>query len=144
MKSALFILILAMAIAGPAQAWLLEQNAPNPFCNIPGEPGYSLTEFQFTLDAQGFVQLAVLSEDSLSVVRQLAGGLFDSGNYSISWNGTDTAGELLTPGDYPYTLEVHSEAGGDLLFSDMKTASIYCAVAAGEEDWSTVKPLYKD
>lgn len=144
MKSAYIVIILAAALALPAQAWNLQQNTPNPFCNIPGEPGYTTTSIQFELDQQGFVQLAVLSEDSLSVERQLLSGLLDAGFYDIVWDGALSGGELLPAGDYPYKLEVHSEAGGELLFTDIKLASIYCAVAANEEDWSTVKPLFRD
>lgn len=144
MKRALTLLSFAVLAAAPAGAWNLEQNAPNPFCNIPGEPNWSLTVIQFELDEDGLTQLSVLSEDSTTVVKSLVSGSMAAGLHEVLWDGTTNGAELLPAGDYPYRLEVYTVDGGTLLFEDMKVASIYCAVAAGEESWSGVKPRYRD
>ncbi len=149
MKRAHILSILAIAtaalFASPASGeWYLADNVPNPFCNIPGEPDYSITTFEYGLDQDGLVQLFVLSEDGETVVRALVSAFQPAGYHSIIWDGTDNSGELLPAGDYPFVLEVYVEAGGDLLYVADNVASIYCAVATEEASWSLVKVLYRD
>jgi len=142
--ASMLIILLACLSALPALAeWRLEQNVPNPFCNIPGEPDYTATLIAFELDTLGFVQLYVLSEDLGTVERTLVSGLMNAGYYEVLWDGDDNAGEPLPAGDYPFVLEVYNEAGGDLLFIDSHHANVYCAVPAQEDSWSKVKPRYR-
>jgi hypothetical protein len=138
----LIILIVGIGTLPAAADWRLEENSPNPFCNIPGEPNYSPTTISFELDVLGFVQLYVLSEDSNTVERTLVSGLMSAGFYEIVWVGDDSSGEPLGAGDYPYILEVFDEAGGDLLFNTSHHANVYCAVSSEEETWSLVKPRF--
>ncbi len=139
----LLIFLTACLAALPATAdWFLDENNPNPFCNIPGEPGYAPTTIAYELDTLGFVQLFVLSEDSSTVVRTLVSGLETAGFHEIVWTGDDNAGEPLPAGDYPYALEVYDEAGGDLLFFGSHNANVYCSVSAEMESWSKIKPRF--
>jgi hypothetical protein len=73
---------------------------PNPFT--------SATTLRFALSAAGPVRVCVHDVRGRQVAV-LADGGYEAGEYAVTWNGTDEAGESLSPGLYFVALE----AGGD-------------------------------
>ncbi|MFQ5769952.1 MAG: T9SS type A sorting domain-containing protein, partial [bacterium] len=82
----------------------LVQNYPNPF-----NPE---TTIEFTLKEAGNVNLSIYNLLS-QLVCTLVSGHRETGNYSVMWNGRDTAGRLVASGIYIYRLEING-------FTDMK------------------------
>jgi len=73
----------------------LVQNYPNPFNPV--------TEIQFTLAHTGRIELAVFDLNGI-LVKTLHSGILPAGEYSKTWNGTDSRGTLLSSGTYFYKL----------------------------------------
>ena len=82
----------------PPAAWAaLAPNAPNPFARS--------TLITFTL-ARDCVALLEVFDMGGRRVDLLVEGRLDAGRHSVSWNGTDTAGQHLPAGVYSYRLTV--------------------------------------
>ena len=83
------------------RAFGLKQNYPNPF-NPSTTIAYSIPE-----GYTGSVSLRVYDIRG-SLVRTLVEGTMAEGNYSVSWDGKDRSGRVVSSGIYFYRLE----AGG--------------------------------
>jgi hypothetical protein len=68
-------------------------NYPNPF--------YGQTTFEFSMENKANVTLTIY-DISGKEITQLINKEFDSGKYEISWDGTNSKGEILNPGVYLY------------------------------------------
>ena len=77
------------------QGFQLYQNYPNPF-----NPS---TVIEFDLKMEQEIQLEIFDIVGKKV-RHLAGGNFQSGNYSLTWDGKNDVGEVLPAGVYLYSL----------------------------------------
>ena len=75
---------------------VLHQNFPNPF-----NPE---TVIRFELSGREMITVTVHDILGREVARLLDGIRFDSGDYKLIWNGTDTGGSLVSPGVYFYRL----------------------------------------
>jgi len=123
----------------PLPEWRLSQNNPNPFCNKSTAPdiGYALAQ-------PSFVALNVWSPDTTYVVRSILNMYQSAGSYMVRWDGRDNSGELVTQGDYPYSLTAYEEEGGPILFEDMLVASVRCEPTSNEAaTWGRIKSLFK-
>ncbi len=123
----------------PPSTWLLQQNAPNPFCSATEVATFIL--FQSPQSAR--VELLVLSPDGNTTVRTLVDQILAAGYFTIPWDGKDSNGAALDPGFYPYRLTARNDAG-DLLFQDTKIADLSCAVSTSSVTWAVLKSLYRD
>jgi len=74
----------------------LFQNYPNPF-----NPH---TTIDFVLEHRSRVSLMVF-DVSGRLVKKLADGQFDPGSWSVTWDGTDNGGRLVSSGVYFYRLQ---------------------------------------
>ncbi|MFY9493099.1 MAG: FlgD immunoglobulin-like domain containing protein [Minisyncoccia bacterium] len=77
--------------------FILTQNYPNPF--------NSTTRISFTLSEMGNVLLSIYSLNG-QVVRTVAGGSFQPGNYTVVWDSRDNIGKSVASGLYFCRLEV--------------------------------------
>jgi hypothetical protein len=77
----------------------LHQNYPNPF-----NPE---TQIAFDLPQAGRVELTVYNVLGRRIVT-LAGGTFEAGSHSVSWDGRDESGTSVSSGVYFYRLETPS------------------------------------
>ena len=73
----------------------LNQNYPNPF-NMK-------TTILFNIDISGFISLEIYDFRGRKV-KNLIQKNFDSGEYSIIWNGENNQGDILPSGVYFYRL----------------------------------------
>jgi hypothetical protein len=80
----------------------LAQNYPNPF-----NPE---TNIRYALPHDGKVTLAVFDLTGRQVAL-LESGMQTAGEYTVRWNGRDSAGNRVTSGVYFYRLEATSPAG---------------------------------
>ena len=71
-------------------------NYPNPF--------YGQTTFEFSMESSANVTLTVY-DISGKEVTQLINNKYDSGKYEISWDATNSKGEILNPGVYLYVFK---------------------------------------
>ncbi|GEM_PF-948179 len=85
--------------------YVLEQNYPNPFSQIPRFAGNPSTEINFQLPAASDVKLVIYSLTG-QVVRELVNGVMPAGRHAITWNGRNHAGEAVAGGVYLYRLIV--------------------------------------
>ena len=74
----------------------LSPNFPNPF--------NPTTRINFTVPASGKVSIAIYNLLGQKV-NQLVNGAFQSGSYSVVWNGRDGNGQQLATGIYLYRME---------------------------------------
>jgi hypothetical protein len=74
----------------------LQQNYPNPF--------NATTSIQFSLNTSEDVTLSVYDILGRNV-NTLYSGTLAAGNHSITWNGTDESGDVVSTGVYFYRLE---------------------------------------
>lgn len=86
----------------PALRTLLAQNTPNPF-----NPS---TTIRFTLADGGDTELQVFDVRGNNIKRLVAGSLA-AGDHSVSWDGTDEAGQRVPSGIYFYRLRSGSYEG---------------------------------
>jgi len=77
------------------KAFALKQNYPNPF-----NPS---TEIAFSLEQASTINLTIFNVLGQKV-KVLADGSKQAGTHSLSWNGTDEMGALVSTGLYFYTL----------------------------------------
>ncbi|MBW7997052.1 MAG: T9SS type A sorting domain-containing protein [Candidatus Glassbacteria bacterium] len=76
----------------------LSPSAPNPF-----NPS---TEISYTVPEGGAVPVALKVFDSRGrLVRTLVKGIIEPGQYSVTWDGTDNSGRILSSGVYFYRME---------------------------------------
>ncbi len=80
--------------------FLLGENYPNPF--------NPQTTIRFSLLESATVELSIF-DVSGHLVRTLADGWLEAGNYSLRWNGTHQSGEPVSSGTYFYQLKNGSE-----------------------------------
>ncbi len=78
-------------------SFTLSQNYPNPF-----NPS---TTISYSLRQSGEVELSIFNALG-QTVRTLVNGTKTAGEYSLTWNGRDDAGRLLSSGPYFYRLRV--------------------------------------
>ena len=81
---------------GIPSEFALHENYPNPF-----NPETSIV---YDLPQSSHVVLAVYDLQGKGVVR-LADGLEDAGRHTVSWDGRDQRGRLLTSGVYVYRIQ---------------------------------------
>ncbi len=81
------------------QEYVLHQNYPNPF--------NPTTEIRFSLPSAGDVTLQVYNLLGQQV-RSLAGGFYEAGSHTLSWDGTNQAGQSVSSGVYFYRLQAGS------------------------------------
>lgn len=74
----------------------LYQNHPNPF--------NATTKIYFALSEQSLVRLEIFDIGG-RLVNTIIDGYYQAGNHSITWNGTNSSGEVLSSGVYLYKLE---------------------------------------
>ena len=77
----------------------LEQNYPNPF-----NPS---TEINFSLPLSSDVQLLIYDLHG-QLIKEVASGSMPPGNHTISWNGSNSAGNRVSSGIYFYYLKASS------------------------------------
>ena len=82
--------------SAPAK-YMLEQNYPNPF--------NPTTQIRFSIPASDFVALTIYDIVGREIAV-LANGDYQSGSYTIEWNGRNTAGTPAASGIYFYHLQV--------------------------------------
>jgi thermitase len=80
----------------PPTSFALLQNRPNPF-------GQS-TALRFDLPAPSHVRLEVFDMQGRRV-RRLADGPYEAGRWSVDWDGTGEAGQVIRSGVYLYRIE---------------------------------------
>jgi choice-of-anchor B domain-containing protein len=85
--------------SGPQSATTLDQNYPNPF--------NPMTTISFHIGTGSMVSLAIFDAAGARI-RALRTQYYESGPYSVTWDGRDDAGRLVASGVYFYRLE----AGG--------------------------------
>ncbi len=115
--------------------WCLDQNDPNPFCPETGG-----TEIRLAVEQSSHVLLQVLSPDSASVSRTLIDGLLAAGLHSVVWDGRNDGGFVLPTGVYPYRMVA---GGEEVIFEDIKMATIDCQTAIQPTSWSRIKSLWR-
>jgi subtilisin family serine protease len=84
-----------LASNAPLEGRLLAQNEPNPFA--------ASTDIRYTIPERNDLDLAVFDITGRRV-RTLVAGSVESGQYHVSWDGRDGAGERVAPGIYFYRL----------------------------------------
>ena len=77
----------------------LEQNYPNPF-----NPS---TEISFSLPFSSDVQLLIYDLHG-QLIKELVSGSMPPGNHTVSWNGSNSAGNRVSSGVYFYYLKASS------------------------------------
>lgn len=77
------------------EEFALKGNYPNPF--------NSHTIIEFSLNNPGYVNLEIFDIQGRKV-RDLVSDYYNSGNYSVSWNGCTSNGTLVSSGIYLYRL----------------------------------------
>jgi flagellar basal-body rod modification protein FlgD len=63
--------------------------------------GTSPVDLAFTVTSPGNVQLDVLDAEG-GVIRRLSTAVEEAGEYTVPWDGFDTAGQSVAPGTYHY------------------------------------------
>ena len=63
--------------------------------------GSSPVELDFQMQTAGSVRIDVLDANG-TVMRQLSSDSLEAGDYALTWDGRDSAGQLITPGVYHY------------------------------------------
>lgn len=84
-------------IPGQIQNFKLEQNYPNPF-NPSTKIDYSVSSYEK-------VQIQIFNSNG-ELLRTLINNDLGTGNYSVTWNGRDDNGNLVSSGIYYYQLQV--------------------------------------
>jgi len=82
------------------EVFALEQNYPNPFSSVPGNPA---TRIQYALPSSQFVSLKIYDLGGREVTT-LVHGLQNAGYQTVSWNGRDQAGRARASGVYLYKI----------------------------------------
>ena len=90
-------------LAGIPTSYALSQNYPNPF--------NPTTTINFALPEANNVVLTIYNALGQEV-RTLKTDYLNAGNYSVTWDGLDNAGNMITSGIYIYTM-----TAGDQHFS---------------------------
>jgi len=88
------------------ESFQLMQNYPNPFS--PGLNG--ATQIRYILNEAAPAELMIYNVQG-QLVRRLVQGSLSRGSHAVSWDGRDSAGQLLPSGTYFY----HLKAGSRLL-----------------------------
>jgi flagellar hook assembly protein FlgD len=120
---------------GPPPMWELRQNDPDPFC-----PGATSIVMELPMSAR--VQLVVLSEDAMQILRTLVDADLQAGVHSVIWNGRDAGGTVLEDGVYPYRMTA-TDAQMNILFQATRSATLVCLVGVEPSPWSRLKRLYR-
>jgi hypothetical protein len=90
------VLTMTPVVGNPPEPWVvLEQNRPNPF--------NPRTTIQFSLMRKGHVELAIFDLSGRKVTTLVTQDL-GSGDYTVTWDGTDQRGNVLPSGLYLYRL----------------------------------------
>jgi Zn-dependent metalloprotease len=82
----------------------LYANYPNPFTIGGGSNGSSATTIHYDLPAATTVSVSVYDLNG-RLIRRLQEGLQPAGQYSVTWNGNDILGNLVSSGFYFVVLE---------------------------------------
>jgi len=96
--------------------YVLEQNYPNPFSQIPRFAGNPSTKLSFALPEAGAVKLQIY--DLLGTeVKTLVNEHRNAGRYEIIWNGRNRAGELVAGGIYLYRLTIERNGAAPVVMT---------------------------
>ena len=88
------------AISAVPEAFTLEQNYPNPF-----NPSTTIT---FSLPKSEFVTLVIYNMRG-QMIKTLINSNLINGQHSVSWDGTNQAGEHVVSGTYIYSIKAGSQ-----------------------------------
>ena len=100
--------------------YVLEQNYPNPFSQIPRFAGNPTTEISFALPEAGTVKLQIY--DLLgNVVRTLVNDHRSAGLHEVIWNGRNGAGEAVAGGVYLYRLTIERNGAAPVVMTKKMT-----------------------
>jgi hypothetical protein len=83
------------SLPGTPTSYALSQNYPNPF--------NPTTSINFTLPEASNVALTIYNALGQEV-RTLKTDYLSAGNYSVTWDGLDNSGNMITSGVYIYTM----------------------------------------
>ena len=75
----------------------LKQNYPNPF--------NSMTSISYDLAKNGMVNLSIFDING-KIIKNLVNEFQNAGNYSLTWDVVNFAGEVVSAGLYLYVLQV--------------------------------------
>jgi hypothetical protein len=129
-----------VAFAQPPAAFVLQQNAPDPFCPGPGNGGS--TTIQFAMPQAANVVLAVWSPDGTTLVRTLVNGSLQAGYHSVTWDGLDEQGAPVVSGAYPYRLTARAPDTGLILFDETVVATVSCPVPGKRTTWGLLRSRF--
>lgn len=100
---------------------------PTPF-----NPASQSTLLRFTLNTSAYVTVTIFRADG-SVVKTLATNAFYSaGQKALTWNGTDTAGQLVNAGSYIFRVDATNGTSSDY------SVEIVTVVLAGQQSTAPV------
>jgi len=77
----------------------LEHNSPNPF-----KPGTGQTNIPFNLVTPVRISISIYNIFGQRL-KILADGVYQPGKHTVSWDGTNNAGEVVSSGVYFYQLD---------------------------------------
>ena len=98
--------------------YVLEQNYPNPFSQIPRFAGNPETEIAFALPEAGHVTVTLYSLTG-QVVKQLTDVTFAGGWHQVVWDGREASGAGVAGGIYFYQLTARG-ANGEVKFTQTR------------------------
>jgi len=87
---------------GKSDTWLM-QNQPNPFRTV--------TSIQYYVPTKEQVEISVF-DISEKKIRTLVNKIQKEGNYTVSWNGTNSTGNKVNSGIYFYSLKLSGQITG--------------------------------
>jgi hypothetical protein len=93
--------VLEAQTVAPAD-WRLEQNRPNPL--------NPTTAIGFSLERAGVVDLEIYDLRGNRVRTLLAGSSYESGQWSIDWDGLSDEGQVVASGVFMYRLTVDGQS----------------------------------
>lgn len=143
MKPGMVIVLMAFSVLvqgapaiQPPDAFVLNQNDPNPFC--PASVGGN-TDIRMTVAQQSRIVLQVWGSDTTAVVRTLVNGVLPAGYHSVLWDGRDDNGSILVDGGYPYAMTATDPESGEQIYFGMLVATVECGTAARPTTWGRIK-----
>ena len=87
-------------IHGNAGTTVLRNNCPNPFTTA--------TTISFNLSEPGSINLGIFDLNG-KIIKVICSGIFNRGEYSFNWDGTNNAGNKAAAGIYLYRLRTEKE-----------------------------------
>jgi hypothetical protein len=102
---------IAIEVAAP-QAFVLQQNYPNPFSQIPRFAGNPTTQIRYDLPKAAHVSVIIYNSLGQEI-RRLVDRVQPAGYHHVTWNGRDQSGKPAPSGVYHYRLYVKDTVGHD-------------------------------